>query len=126
MSFVSAFDQPGPLRQEIEIDYALMNFVPTTVRTLFKEYVKLEYTVFKNTVLSEQPIISGDMFRGWRFKLSLVNLIIKVKIGNKVDYANYITSGSSIYAGNPFLELAIAEFELDVLTTLIELTGDIE
>jgi len=125
MAFVEARDKFGPLRQDINIDYSILQFIDVQTRKLFKEYVKAEYQVFKNTVLSEQPIITGDMFRGWSFKMSLVGNIVKVKIGNKVDYANYITSGSTIYAGNPFLEHAMAEFELNVLTEMLELARGI-
>jgi len=123
MAFVRAFDKRGPLRQNIDIDYALLNFVDTDLRNLFREFVKTEYQLFKNTVLSEQPIVTGDMFNGWKFKLSLVNLEVKVRITNKVLYSNYITSGSTIYGGNPFLELAMAEFELEVSTELLDTFG---
>jgi len=121
MSFVRAFDKKGPLRQSIEIDYAILKLMPGSVRKDFREYVKLEYAVLKNSILANQPIISGDMFNGWKFKMSLVGFKIVVKITNKVSYSNYITSGSQIYDGNPFLEAAMAEFELDVLTTMIQL-----
>ena len=113
MSFERAYDRPGPLIQSITIDY---NIDGSGLKTVFKAYVRAEFAALKASIQAETPYVTGALLRDWDIKLRITNRTITVKLRNESEYSNYITSGSSIYSGTQFLERAMAEFELGVLT----------